>query len=62
VLGIALRLRTISTNTYITTEAKCRDYNPDVISGDANFILNIDTCNDDGAALQKLKVGQFYKA
>lgn len=62
VQGIALRLRTISTNTYIATEENCRDNNPDVISGDANFILNIDSYDDDGATLQKLKVGQFYKA
>ena len=57
--GVALRLRTISTNRYIVKDDVCKDYTPDIVAGNTNFILN--TSNVSADALAMLKVGQYYK-
>lgn len=66
--GIAMRLRTISTNKYVITEDL--NINPttgksegiaiacDVVEGKANFLITMENNPD---AMELLKVGQYYK-
>ncbi len=69
IAGIALRLRTISTNQYVITENLAIDPNTGKSEGEAlSYSLDDGTCifsitaENNPEAINMLKVGQFYKA
>ena len=69
VSGIVMRLRTISTNTYIITENLEANSNTQLGEGHAfDFNLTTGTCtfsitsDYNPTAVEALKIGQYYKA